>query len=77
MKNKTKDNIEGEADDDSVTHFEDYANGLDDECPDLEEIGNGVKEEEIDGESFRINPEPYGEKTIDEDEMEAFFNGIQ
>jgi hypothetical protein len=71
-----KDNIDGEQDDDSVTHFEDYANGIDDECPDLEEIGNGIKEEEdhdgLDG--FRINPEPYGEKTIDEDDMEAYFN---
>ena len=77
VKNKVKGNIDGEHDDDSVTHFEDYANGIDDECPDLEEIGNGIKEEEdhdgLDG--FRINPEPYGEKTIDEDDMEAYFNG--
>ena len=54
-----------------------FGNPGEDDCPDLEEIdGNGIKCEDDD--SFRIGNncvEPYGEKTIDEDDMEAYFNG--
>jgi hypothetical protein len=65
---------EGEIDDDDdVTHFQEF-NDDNDDCPDLEEIGNEKDDEDHDTYNNRSDNDSYGEKTIDEKDMEKYFN---
>lgn len=63
--------LDGE-DDDDVTHFQEF-NDDNDDCPDLEEIGNEKDDEDHDTYN-RSDTDSYGEKTIDEKDMEKYFN---
>ena len=70
--NETEEILDGE-DDDDVTHFQEF-NDDNDDCPDLEEIGNEKDDEDHDTYN-RSDNDSYGEKTIDEKDMEKYFNG--